>query len=378
MINKKQSYSSDLIVQSNDLIEAIYDSDLSATEHKILRYAASQIKKNPDKFPRVSFGVKEFMNAAGLKGNNYHSQVIKIGDELSKKRIKIQNKEKLGWFPWLSSLVYDKGVVYLAFNTEIKNLILELEGQFTKYSYQYIGDMRSGYTIRLFELLKQYANIGKRRLELDTLKKMLGVADKYPGYGQFKARVLMQAKKEMDKKDGLRFEFEEIKQGRKVTELVFFIVMKNSNHNKQLDFFAGNEVDVDTFVKEAQFLLENYNLVIKEAQIRNWAKYGIETLNEVLEEVQDRKMDHPPAYITKVLNSKQSEVDEMKKISKNETDNTRLLIRKFIKETASKEVIPGWFMKNKFIDFMKGELSHTEIENVWETHGEYILNHCKK
>ncbi|WP_158413541.1 replication initiation protein [Gracilibacillus boraciitolerans] len=224
---KKQNQ---MVVQSNNLVEAYYDSDLTATEHKIIRYAASKIKSNPDQFPTVSFDVKEFMRAGGLKGNAYHKKIEIIGDELSGKRIKIQNDQKIGWFPWLSSLVYDNGTIYLSFNTLIKDLLLELEGQFTKYNYQYIGDMRSSYSIRLYELLKQYAPIGKRRFDLLVLKKMLGVDGKYKGYGQFKQRVLNQAKKELDRKGKLIFSFEEIKQGRQVKEIVFFIQV----HEEQL------------------------------------------------------------------------------------------------------------------------------------------------
>lgn len=53
---------------------------------------------------------------------------------------------------------------------------------------------------------------------------MLGVGDKYKQYGQFKLRVLQQAKKELDKKESLTFSFDEIKEGRKVVEIILNII----------------------------------------------------------------------------------------------------------------------------------------------------------
>lgn len=44
MSNRRDLHSDHLIVQFNSLIEAVYDSDLTETEHKILRYAASKVK----------------------------------------------------------------------------------------------------------------------------------------------------------------------------------------------------------------------------------------------------------------------------------------------------------------------------------------------
>lgn len=48
---------------------------------------------------------------------------------------------------------------------------------------------------------------------------MLGVGDKYKQYGQFKLRVLQQAKKELDKKESLTFSFDEINKAEKLLKL---------------------------------------------------------------------------------------------------------------------------------------------------------------
>lgn len=83
--------------------------------------------------------------------------------------------------------------------------------------------MQSPYTIRLFELLQQYATIGYRKIKLEKLKELLGVKGKYNEYGHFKSRILQSVKKELDNINVLTFTFEEIKFVRKVDEINFEI-----------------------------------------------------------------------------------------------------------------------------------------------------------
>lgn len=356
---------SDIVYQSNDLIEAIYDSDLTPTEHKVLRYAASKIRESSDNFPDVVFTVKEFMKASGISGNGYHQQFEKIADELTRKRIKVKNKEEIGWFPWLSALVYKNGVVHLSFNTHIKELIFELKNGYTKYEFKLIGAMRSSYTIRLFELIKQYAKIGYRRLNVETLRQMLGVGEKYKRYSHFKYRVLQQAKKELDEINQITFDFEEVKQGRKVVEIILHIQVNDEK-------FVKTEID-NPFLKEAELLLDSYNYNIKIEDIKNWEKYGIDLLSEVLKEIEGRDIKHPKAYIEKVLERKY----ESKLI---DHDDPNILINKFILECRkSKEVIPEWFREGQFKKFMsKYDYSDEDIEKLWKENGEHILDCLKK
>lgn len=377
--NKKKGV---MVVQSNDLIEAYYASDLKATEHKIIRYAASKIKDNPNNFPRVTFTVQEFLDATGIKGNGYHQKIDQISKELSSKTIDITTKDnKSGkYFPWFSEVSYDDGFVVIEFNYKIKPLLLELEGQFTKYNYMYIGDMKSGYSIRLFELMKQYAKIGKRRIRVDTLKKMLGIEDKYEKYSQFKLRVLNQAKKELDQKEDLTFRFEEIKEGRKVVELIFHINAKE----KQLDFddiIDDQQKDIKIFIKEARMLLDNYphfSSKITDNMLQNWSKYGINLLSSVLNEAKNRSVDYPGAYLDTILESKYGKQQSMKNKLKIKSDSAFEKVSSFIEENTSNEIIPDWFLKPKFDSYMKDSFEEDEIDKIWEENKKFILEKTYK
>lgn len=371
------------VVQSNDLIEAFYETDLSPTEHKLLRYSASKIKENPDSFPDVSFTINEFLDACGISSNAYHKRIDKFGDELSKKRIKVKNDKKIGWFPWVQAIVYDDGIINIKFNTLVKPLLLQLEGQFTKYNYKYIGDMRSSYTIRLFELLRQYALIGHRRIDIDTLREMLGVHDKYIRYSHFKERVLLQAKRELDNKRGLTFDFEEIKKGRKVTEIIFYIKAQESDIAKKYNPSS----EESKYIKEARYLLEKYSIEISEDKLNKWSIYGIELLSNVLDEVKERKMEHPSAYIEKVLKAKFEKWQSLREGLIAESEPIKDLMASFIEKITQKnlgtnrvELWPDWFVKREFVSYMSTLLDkeQEQIEELWEMNGEYIDNVYRK
>ena len=61
-------------IERKRLLEKIsYDSDLNATEHKIISYAASKMRENPSLFPNVEFAIHDFLEIIGLSSqSNYH------------------------------------------------------------------------------------------------------------------------------------------------------------------------------------------------------------------------------------------------------------------------------------------------------------------
>jgi plasmid replication initiation protein len=76
--------------------------------------------------------------------------------------------------------------------------------------------------------LKQFEKLNSRIIEIDQLKQMIGVnLNEYQLYGDFKRRIIIKAKEEINLKTDIMFEFEEVKGYRnKVTAIRFFITSK--------------------------------------------------------------------------------------------------------------------------------------------------------
>jgi plasmid replication initiation protein len=151
---------------------------------------------------------------------------------LMKKGFEVKEGNRTLQINWLASAEYfdREGIVEIEFSQKMKPFLLQLKNCFTLYEFGQIKDMRGQYSIRIYELLKQYENIPSkcRSFSVDNLRTILGIEeDQYTLYADFKRRVIKSAKEEMDEYADISFDLEEIKDGRKVIELKFYIKENN-------------------------------------------------------------------------------------------------------------------------------------------------------
>ncbi|MEM1136181.1 MAG: replication initiation protein, partial [Bacteroidota bacterium] len=81
----------------------------------------------------------------------------------------------------------------------------------------------SQYSMRIYELLKQYEFIGKRKIGVEKLRHMLMLENKYESYNLFKRKVIEKARLDLDKNCDIGFTYQEFKTGRKITSIEFLI-----------------------------------------------------------------------------------------------------------------------------------------------------------
>ena len=379
MNTNKQNEKKMQVYQSNDLVEAIYEDDLTATEHKVIRYAAGKIVKSPEHFPNVSFTVAEFLKAAGISGNGYYSRVDKIAGELTKKRLMIKTEKEVGWFPWFKGIVYREGMVHIQFNDVIQPYLMNLteQGRYTKYDFPVIGHMQSPYTIRLFELLQQYVKIQKRTFRLDKLKEHLGINDKYKRYSHFKSRVLLKAQEELNDINVLTFDFEEIKNGRRVEWIEFDIKLTD---NLSMDESVKEE-EIKTFIERARPLIKDYGYEIPNRTIKTWTVYGIEELEYALQSAKNSKRNVTAiaAYIKTILESRKKEFEKTAKDIQADNYLTKKRIMQYIAMEKTSEILPSWFIEQNFVTHMTDfHYSKEEAKALWEKNGAFITNKIKE
>lgn len=84
----------------------------------------------------------------------------------------------------------------------------------------------------MYELLKSYEGIGKRVFEIEELKQILGVEDKYDKFANFKKRILLKAQEDLILHTDISFTFEEISENSRRVEKIAFYIHKNSPKQK--------------------------------------------------------------------------------------------------------------------------------------------------
>jgi plasmid replication initiation protein len=213
------------VTKSNDLIESTYK--LTLQEQRILLVLASKVQPRDDILKTYHFRAKDFIEVIGnKKGTGFYTYLKEIVNELQTKRLTIKKDGKEFNYNWVITSIYEdnKGRITLQLHPELKGFFLELKEKFTSYQLENVVRLNSVYSIRIYELLKQYERIRKRKLTLEELRYFLGIEkEKYKQYGHLKNKVLLVAQKEINEKTDIQFTFNEIKTGRKVTGFEFDI-----------------------------------------------------------------------------------------------------------------------------------------------------------
>jgi len=216
-----------MVRKSNFLIEASYK--LSVIEQKIILALITTLKADDNKFTAYPFRIKDLVSLLGITSSNEYKHLGKITKNLLERVLVLKTEEEILQTHWVSSAKYikGKGIVELKFDSEIKPFLLTLKKCFTNYPLRYALQLRSQFSIRIYELLKQYEKIGRRNFEVEKLKRLLGISSKqYQQYADFKKRVVLTAQRELAEKTDISFKFEEIKKGHGVAQIRFYIKSK--------------------------------------------------------------------------------------------------------------------------------------------------------
>ena len=227
--------SKELVVKHNQIIESAYT--MTTTEAKIIAKLTSMIKKEDEDFKEHIFKVSDLLKELGLGNQNYIALEQSIDKLMSRIiEIKLDTKNKKGEndilkITFVSSCIYRHSTseIVLRYDPNLKPYFLQLNQNFTKYFLKNILELKSFYSIRIYEMLKQYEKLRERVIEIDHLRKMLEIQpSEYKLYADLKKRVLLTAEKEINEKTDLLVSFEEIKTVRKITAVRFKIEKKSS------------------------------------------------------------------------------------------------------------------------------------------------------
>ncbi len=270
-----------LVTKSNSLVEARYQ--FSIWETRVFTRLVSLIQPEDEDFKRYRLRIRDLIDFFGVNDNNAYAKIKAVPENLLKKVVTIpyvENGEdrflKTGLIAQASIPKKKEGYIELSFHPDLKPYLLQLKRTFLSYDIRNVLKISSVHSIRIYELLKQYEKIGYREFKLDQLKKILGVQDKYKLYGHFKSRVLHKAQEDLKHYTDIRFTFEEIKDGRRVSALVFAI-----DANLCLDDEEENQARhlQKRLKEELEQQLQLWGIVGK-AQVVFFKKFSLEYLEE--------------------------------------------------------------------------------------------------
>jgi len=303
-----------IVRKANSLIEATYK--LSAIEQKIVLYLVSTISPSDEDFKPYQFKIKNFFEFIGYSDTNYtwlEENLLSLKNR--NLRIVYENesgKKVILNVNWLSSSKYveGSGCVELRFDPNMRPFLLQLRNRFTNYHLSNVVQLKSQFSIRLYELLKQYEKIGKRAFGLYDLRSTLGIdEDQYQQYTDFRKRVILAAQSELQEKTDICFTFKETRASRKVDVITFFI---KSNVLKPIPFDEAEiiipENDMEAELNSLLDLLpaayktrKSVKKALEDSLIKNGFEYVMR--NVVYTNEKSSAIQNYRAYLVKALNN---------------------------------------------------------------------------
>lgn len=228
-----------LIKKSNNLIESRYKFDIWET--RVFLSVLAQIRRSDDDFQVYRIWYKDVIKTFGLKSGDSYSLLRQAAQSLMGKSFFVSyenegvTREKqyhiLREIDYLKKgqegrAVENNEYIDVTVEQKMKPLLLQLQKNFTAYDLRNIVKL-GVYPVRIYELLKQYQTIGKRKLEVEEMKRMFGVTGQYNLFGDFFRWIVKPAIKEINKHTDITItDVEKIKEGRRVVALRFFFHLK--------------------------------------------------------------------------------------------------------------------------------------------------------
>ena len=216
---EKLELKNELVVKkSEQLVYGKYK--LSATAQKLVTTVVSLVQKEDEYNKEYCILAKDFIELSGTKTND-RDALKNACEEILSKPLKISTER--GWLManWCNDIeyVHEKGIITYKVSEKLKPYIIDLKNNYLKYDLKNILPLKSEYSIRVYEWLKDIYNTKQRynkkiieEFEIDFLRERLIVPSSY-NFGMMKDRVIEKAKQDLEKHTDIRFTYQALKKG---------------------------------------------------------------------------------------------------------------------------------------------------------------------
>ncbi|HEX8329021.1 MAG TPA: replication initiation protein [Hymenobacter sp.] len=231
-----------LVAQHNALINARFS--FVPLQMRLFLSLLSRIDFDDTDFQEHFVPLSELVNK--LDGGSAYEQVDEMCKKLTQFTLYIEKLEEgtrrrrkrpnFEYIPLMAKAEYrgDMGGVMAIFNPLIMPYLLQLRqsGNFTMAALDELRKLKSPYSLRIYWLLKEYADFGKRTMSVDDLRFVLNIGkEEYPRFSNFKARVLDKAQNELAGTD-IPFTFELERENQVVQRIKFLLQLGTQGATK--------------------------------------------------------------------------------------------------------------------------------------------------
>ena len=230
------------VVMHNDLIRS--KSELSLNEIKLLRLTIMQIMKGDMDFMTYEIPIVELAKLLNIDNHNLYRDIQDMCIHLLKEVVLIGDgnpRHKWNAFQWVSSCKYNDGMITIRLHDDLKPYLLELKGLYTQYLLEDVLMLKSVYSIRIYELIREAMrgksyhadNVVSVELSMAMIRKATNTETLYKRYSSFQTYVIDKAMNEINEKLNMHIDYQTVKEQRKIVGFIFTISSKWNPINRE-------------------------------------------------------------------------------------------------------------------------------------------------
>lgn len=318
------------IIKTNPIINARFD--ITTVQMKVFLKIIASIDQSKDDLSEVQISVTELQKFVGRTSKNIHKYLQDELVKLKQRNIYYEDENIRLDTNLLSSIIYYKKQGYFSFEIPkaLKPFLLQIKENFTVLDIRNMLFLESIYAMRFYEYCKEFERFKHFEIDVEEIKERFGIADRYKNYFDFKLKVINQARTELMKNSELYFDFDEIKEGKKVVRLRFSVI-KNNKQVKNDNVETVKETD-----EKVLEIIELVKMFVADSTVKNWfEKYPYEQIKRgvvyTLNQAKSSIVKDVGAYLQKMVATTDLfdpvELKKQEQKKKRELDNEVLAIK---------------------------------------------------
>ena len=259
MSNENQS----LVVKHNALINASYS--LTLVEQRLILLAVVKLRQatHNSELDHLAFDkpivihVSDYVTMFGVTNSTAYETLKDACKNLFERRFSFVEPRPKGsanvTTRWVSHIAYidDTSTIEFTFAQKVYPLVTYLEKHFTSYDIEQVAPLKSGYAVRLYELVISWRVKGKtEKIAVQELRSKLGIEpNQYERMELFKRKVLDVAVKQINDNTDIILEYEQHKKGRQITHFTFLFKHKKKPIDSTSKVVERDPTTADIFLE---------------------------------------------------------------------------------------------------------------------------------
>jgi plasmid replication initiation protein len=281
------------ILKKHSALISVNSRNITTTQKKALNLFYKRAKERLEAGQEISkWHCVEMKDITSILGAEHHN-IKRLKNEFRKLttipveyNILEKDKEIWGCFSLLTEVKIEhnengKNIIYYKLGELIeKNLVLP--NVFAKIDLKTIKDLKSKYSVIMYEVLEDYKNVNIPKMDLKKFRELMGIEDnQYKLTSDLKKRVFEVIKTEINEKTNFTIDYELIKEGKKITGIQWKIVeVDETKQNKYFekirfieqirnDFKPGKTIYDDTDNQGVKIVMGKNGLLAKKYNFKD-------------------------------------------------------------------------------------------------------------